>query len=249
MTQGPAVQGKMEIGVNSYCINTKGNWNGCGTCHIGLGAKPETTASQAQLENIDCLVCHQKAYKRKKIDGVFVPDPDQMAITMVEAAQTVHLPERENCLQCHAKGGGGDNFKRGDMALAHTATGDRTFDVHMATTGADLSCQSCHATANHLIAGKGSDLRVTELDLEMSCTDCHAGKESTAGHSTAKVNDHVSRVACQTCHIPVYAKDASDTAASEATEIYRTWLEPHQTASAPRRASGKSWHSRRRPAP
>jgi hypothetical protein len=31
------------------------------------------------------------------------------------------------------------------------------------------------------------------------------------------------RVACQTCHIPVYAKDANDSVASEATEINRSW--------------------------
>jgi hypothetical protein len=42
----------------------------------------------------------------------------------------------------------------------------------------------------------------------------------------------VARVACQTCHIPVYGKDAGDSAASEATETHRTWLETH-TATPP----------------
>jgi len=32
-------------------------------------------------------------------------------------------------------------------------------------------------------------------------------------------------VACQTCHIPTYAKNASDTVATEATETHRTWLD------------------------
>ena len=44
------------------------------------------------------------------------------------------------------------------------------------------------------------------------------------------VDRHVARVACQTCHIPTYAKDAADTSASEATEVYRTWLETHSDA-------------------
>ena len=57
----------------------------------------------------------------------------------------------------------------------------------------------------------------------MACTSCHTDKASTTGHATADVNRHVGQVACQTCHIPTYAKNASDTAATEATETHRTW--------------------------
>lgn len=231
MTNGPNIQGKLDMGVNSYCINTTGNWNGCGTCHAGLGARPEPTVSSSQLENIDCLICHQDQYKRKKVDGIFVPDSSAMTISMKQAAQTVHLPTREGCLQCHAKGGGGDNFKRGDMALAHANTTDQSFDVHMATTGANLTCQSCHKTEDHLMAGKGSDIRPTDLDVEMSCTVCHTGKDTTGGHSNRTVGRHVARVACQTCHIPTFAKNADDTIATEETEIHRDWQQPHPTAS------------------
>ncbi|MFT5698485.1 MAG: hypothetical protein ACI8ZB_001340 [Desulforhopalus sp.] len=231
MTNGPDIQGKLDMGVNSYCINTTGNWNGCGACHAGLGARPEPTISSSQLTNIDCLICHQDQYKRKKVDGIFVPDSAAMTITMKEAAQTVHLPTREGCLQCHAKGGGGDNYKRGDMALAHANTTDRSFDIHMARTGANLTCQSCHKTEDHLMAGKGSDLRPTDLDVEMSCTDCHTGKDTTEGHGNRTVGRHVARVACQSCHIPVYAKNAADTLATEETETHRDWQQPHLTAS------------------
>jgi hypothetical protein len=101
MTTGPASQGKIAGGVNSYCINILGNWNACGGCHIGLGAMPQTEATPAELANIDCLLCHQQAYKRKRVDGVFVPDTEAMAITMDQAVQTVHEPVRANCLQCH----------------------------------------------------------------------------------------------------------------------------------------------------
>ncbi len=128
MTNGPDIQGKLDMGVNSYCINTTGNWNGCGACHAGLGARPEAAITTSQLENIDCLICHQDEYKRKKVDGVFVPDTVAMTISMRLAAQTIHLPTRQGCLQCHAKGGGGDNFKRGDMTLA---TGKQTTEILM----------------------------------------------------------------------------------------------------------------------
>lgn len=233
MSTGPARQGKYVGAVNSYCINITGNWGGCSSCHAGLGAEPEPTATQAQLENVDCMICHQEAYKRTKVNGVFVPDTANMSITMDQAVQTVHVPKRTTCVNCHAKGGGGDNYKRGDIALAHGTTADTSFDVHMATAGGDLACQDCHATQNHLMAGRGSDLRVTENMAEIGCatSGCHTVKATNVGHTTDDVNRHVDRVACQSCHIARYAKDASDTAATEATEMFRSWLEPHPTPS------------------
>ncbi len=229
---GPDTQGKLNTALNSYCISIMGNWNACGSCHVGLGVKPETTATAAQLQNVDCLVCHQKEYKRKKVNGVFVPDTANMTVTMDQAVKTVHSPERSNCLQCHAKGGGGDNNKRGDMAMAQATTTDRTFDVHMSSTGANLSCQQCHTTQNHRIAGRGSDLRQTDLDVKMSCSTaaCHPTKSTPTGHANADVNRHINRVACQTCHIPTYARNAADTAATESTEVYRDWLIPEWNA-------------------
>ena len=38
---GPEIQGKLETAFNSYCVSILGNWNACGSCHVGLGAKPE----------------------------------------------------------------------------------------------------------------------------------------------------------------------------------------------------------------
>ena len=37
---GPALQGKKQSAVNSYCVNILGNWGGCGSCHVGLGKPP-----------------------------------------------------------------------------------------------------------------------------------------------------------------------------------------------------------------
>ncbi|MDP1990011.1 MAG: choice-of-anchor D domain-containing protein [Syntrophales bacterium] len=229
---GPETQGKLNTALNSYCISTLGNWNACGSCHVGLGAKPEATATVAQLQNVDCLICHQKEYKRKKVNGVFVPDTANMTVTMDQAVKTVHSPVRSNCLQCHAKGGGGDNNKRGDMTMAQATTADRTFDVHMSSTGANLSCQQCHTTQNHRIAGRGSDLRQTDLDVKVTCSTatCHPNKATSTGHATADINRHINRVACQTCHIPTYARNAADTAATESTEVYRDWLIPEWNA-------------------
>jgi hypothetical protein len=227
IVNGPSVQGKISGGVNSYCINIMGNWDACGTCHVGLGAQPESTVSPEQLANVDCMICHQESYRRKKDAGVFVPDTAAMTISMDEAARTVHLPTRFNCLQCHAKAGGGDAVKRGDLALAHVATTDQHYDVHMATTGANLVCQDCHTTTDHRVAGRGSDLRPSDTTESVDCTDCHAAM--LASHPGSEIRRHLDRVACQTCHIPHFAKDAADTTASEATEMHRTWLGTHGT--------------------
>ena len=77
---GPVLQGKFRSAFNSYCINITGNWGACGGCHVGLGALPEPSVTQSQLENIDCLICHQEQYKRRKVNGVFVPDTAAMTI-------------------------------------------------------------------------------------------------------------------------------------------------------------------------
>lgn len=237
MSTGPAVQGKFSETVdnstafNSYCINILGNWNnysGCSNCHVGLGVKPTVTADAEQLANIDCLICHQENYKRTRpiSGGTYYPNTASMTITMDKAVQTVSKPTRSACLQCHAKGGGGDNFKRGDLALAHGGTTDATFDVHMATTRGNLLCQDCHTTSHHKMAGRGSDLRPKESAAAINCSTsvCHSTKAGlTSGHATASVNTHMGRVSCQACHIRTYAKNASDTAASEATETNRTW--------------------------
>ena len=222
INQSSWIQGKHAGGVNTYCGNITGNWEGCSTCHVGRGAEPEALPSQAQLENIDCMMCHQDAYKRKKVDGVFQPDTANMSIGMDEAVQTVHKPTRASCLQCHAKAGGGDAVKRGDLALATAHTADKQYDVHMATTGADLNCQSCHVPENHRFPGKGSDIRPTDLagvDLDCASGGCH----NSTPHESSRINQHTEKVACQSCHIPIYGKNAGDSIATEATELHRSW--------------------------
>jgi len=232
--------GKLNSAINAYCINTLGNWNGCSGCHIGAGAKPGTVADATK--NIDCLICHQKGYKRVRnsTTGLFEPDTTKMTISMDTAVQTVHKPVKSNCLQCHAKGGGGDALKRGDLALINGTTSDRNYDVHMATTGANLSCQQCHTFTNHHVAGRGSDLRPTDSSVAVSCSTsaCHSSKAAlTSGHATASINNHMKRVACQTCHIPVYGKTAADAVldtvtgfGNQATETTRTWVTPEWSA-------------------
>ena len=211
-------QGKLTNAVNSYCINIEGDWPVCGSCHVGRGQRPDQAGSNP--ENVDCLMCHNDGYAAQRVrlrDGTMgVAQPDNSMV------QNVHRPTRANCLACHAKAGGGDGVKRGDLSMATITNADRSFDVHMSTAGSNLACQTCHVFKDHKVIGKGSDLRPTD-DLargsEVNCLTCHTDKSSREGHDTAKINDHVARVACQTCHIPVYAKVA--------TETYRDWRNHH----------------------
>ncbi len=60
------LQGKHAGAVNTYCGNITGNWQGCSSCHVGRGRSPRQQPTVGQLENIDCLICHQEAYKRNE---------------------------------------------------------------------------------------------------------------------------------------------------------------------------------------
>ncbi len=231
MAQGPMLQGKLTNAINNYCINIKGNWDLCGSCHAGRGTKP---GEGDGIDNVDCLMCHNQDYamaRVRKLDGSMGPPDETDQATLDGYVRNLHPPTRANCLKCHAKAGGGDGVKRGDLSLALIDNADPNFDVHMDVLGPDLSCQDCHIFQGHRVIGKGSDLRPTD-DLargsEVSCVSCHTGMDSGTGHSSAgRSSDpdrHVARVACQSCHIPTYGKWE--------TETHRAWDTHHDGSSA-----------------
>jgi len=219
MVNGSGIpQGKLTNAVNSYCINIEGNWSVCGSCHAGRGKRPDDPS--AGLENIDCLICHSDEYAAARTR---LPDGSMGVVNPKDSmVQNIHSPTRANCLKCHATAGGGDGVKRGDLSIATITNNDPHFDVHMNTSGSDLACQECHVFNGHKVIGKGSDLRPTD-DLargsEIECITCHAGKDLPEGHDNEEIGRHVSRVACQSCHIPIYAKVA--------TEMHRDWRQHH----------------------
>ncbi len=229
-------------GINDFCIYPDINWigkltnldgkqvdGGCARCHAGLGGKPSAEATQAQLENIDCLLCHSKSYKRTvaQVDGgwKFVPDTAAMSVSLAQAAVDITRPDSGTCLNCHTKAGGGNNFKRGDIEEAHR-TPTAAFDVHMAPReagGAGLSCLSCHTTVDHHVAGRGTDLRERDLPDRVACTNCHP----RTPHHDAKLDSHTARVSCTVCHIPEFAKVA-------ATDLHRDYAAPPDIVAATR---------------
>jgi len=76
-----------------------------------------------------------------------------------------------------------------------------------------MDCVRCHTTRAHSIAGRCYKVpafteRKSLLDDDqvhrISCVSCHTAMP----HKTnAKLNDHTDIVACQTCHIPAFARE------------------------------------------
>lgn len=199
--------------------NTAGTAAGCATCHVGfgdtrpasVGAKFPATPTQGHLDKIDCLMCHADTYNHvgKMVNGqpVLVPDAASQANMATILAGIKKTPSKAACLKCHAKAGGGDGIKQGDLDLG-MANPAHDVDVHMAATtagGAGLTCVSCHTTANHKIAGKGADMRVADTGSPgmKTCATCHG----SSPHDSGDLNEHVSksRADCTACHIPSYA--------------------------------------------
>ena len=170
---------------------------GCATCHAGLGAKPTLDNPR----NGDCLTCHAQDYRRTAVlvsDGWrFVPDRTNMPAVIEIQGQ----PSRYSCLTCHVSAGGGGNNKRGDLSDA-LVNPTPDVDVHM---GNGMLCTDCHLEQDHRIAGTGSDMRIDEGVAMRPCSDCHT---PNSDHDP-DIQQHLATVACQSCHIPAYARAVS----------------------------------------
>ena len=194
--KGMVPVGKKNI-INNFCIGISGSEGTCTRCHIGYGWADQSF-DFSEPTNIDCLVCHDNSgtYEKKK-GGAGYPDE---SVNLSYVAQSVGTPTRENCGVCHFWGGGGNNVKHGDLEVA-LLDGDKNLDVHMAVEGEDMNCVDCHVTENHQMAGKLYALS-SENKNRATCEQCH----TDAPHANKLLNEHNIRVACQTCHIPQYAK-------------------------------------------
>ncbi|HTN52436.1 MAG TPA: tetrathionate reductase family octaheme c-type cytochrome [Anaeromyxobacter sp.] len=192
----PGHPGKTRIGkknlINNFCIAIKANEKGCTKCHAGYGWADDSFDFK-NPENVDCLVCHEHTSTYVKGPaGLPTKETDLLA-----AARSVGTPARENCLTCHAYGGGGQGVKHGDLdsSLNHPAAEE---DVHMGRHG--LACVDCHAGPDHQLRGRAFSVSV-EDGHGVACTDCHTRPE----HRDARIDAHLKSVACQACHIPTYA--------------------------------------------
>jgi octaheme c-type cytochrome (tetrathionate reductase family) len=206
--------------INNFCTNARGNEGMCAQCHAGYGWRDEQFDFN-DTSQIDCLVCHETTrtyYKTPNSAGsaaCSVMFEGKPPIDFGAVARSVELPQRANCGTCHFYGGGGDNVKHGDLSSALTSP-SRKLDVHMGADGLNFACTACHVTHHHLWAG--SRYNVVSKDTDgtgkpgqrpdvATCESCHGlspHKIDSLAHF--KLNDHVQSIACQTCHIPEFAR-------------------------------------------
>ena len=194
--RGVTYAGKKNL-LNNFCIGIGGSEVSCTRCHVGYGWK-DLSFDFTVEENIDCIVCHDGTGDYyKAINAAGYPGDD---VDLQNAAQNVGHPQRSNCGNCHFFGGGGNNVKHGDLEEAMFAP-SRDIDVHMAVEGMDLQCVACHKAENHRLLGKMYSVSSMNRD-RVTCEQCHG----ESPHQKNILNEHTIKVACQTCHIPIYAK-------------------------------------------
>lgn len=206
------VHGKRDF-INNFCVAVPTNEGRCAQCHIGYGFV-DKDFDFSNPTKIDCLICHDQTgtYKKGQTNGG-LPDP---AVDLQAVARSIDVndgvPQRINCIVCHANAGGGDNVKHGDLALSLLNTA-RQYDVHMATNGANMTCVDCHdvdrtpggEVASHGIGGMA--YHSVDEGTMRECVDCHG--DPSAIHRPPAVRQMVEshpRLACQVCHIPAIAR-------------------------------------------
>ncbi|MCX8145538.1 MAG: tetrathionate reductase family octaheme c-type cytochrome [Azovibrio sp.] len=221
--------------LNGFCIGDQSNEAFCNSCHIGYGWENDEF-DFANEENVDCLVCHNQgqytkpsglaghpAYVRTEYppgSGTFL-EP----VNLAQVAAHVGPTRKENCGACHYNGGGGDGVKHGDLDSSLNRA-SRQLDVHMSADGGNFSCSTCHQTDAHQVSGSriaptaadphGPLLRGQASDRNpTTCQSCHgdaphrapAGRLSvTQLQAPELLNAHTRTLACQTCHIPTFAR-------------------------------------------
>lgn len=214
--------GKNQV-INSFCGMAITNEPRCTSCHVGYGWTDMSQPPPAADSAVDCLVCHDTTGDYRKFptlagyptsiprewpkgSGTMVLPPD-----LPNIAQHVGVTGRANCGSCHFYGGGDDGVKHGDLDSS-LVSAPRALDVHMSPNGADFSCSDCHTTWGHSVSGSRYQMTAKDtvgIDVpghtdmtRASCESCHGSQP----HQQAKLNDHVSKLACQTCHIPAFAR-------------------------------------------
>ena len=213
--------------LNGFCIGDRSNEAFCQSCHVGYGWEDETFDFTDETK-VDCLVCHNTG-QYKKIAGLaghpayerleWPPGSGKFheATDLAKVAQHVGTTSRETCGSCHYYGGGGDGVKHGDLDSSLNDP-HRDLDVHMASDGLNFACSECHKTEQHRVAGSrtamtGADphdaiRRGEHTDRNpATCQACHGDKPHAESFLHAeRLNQHTETLACQTCHIPTFAR-------------------------------------------
>jgi octaheme c-type cytochrome (tetrathionate reductase family) len=214
--------GKKNV-LTSFSLGIQSNNPVCNACHVGYGWKDNSFDFTAK-ENVDCLVCHDTTGAYRKGTGM-AGHPPVVAmevppgsgnivkpVDLKQVAQNVGKSSRDTCGNCHFHGGGGDGVKHGDLDSSLAAP-EKDVDVHMDSLGLDFTCSECHQTTDHQVSGsryaltakddQGALMRGRKEDRNAAtCQSCHGNTP----HKVTRLNRHADTLACQTCHIPRFAR-------------------------------------------
>ena len=220
--------GKRNV-INNFCTATPSNEKFCSACHIGYGMENAKTYDYKSETNVDCLACHDTTGSYKKLPGLaghpaykeieFPPGSGKMAkpVDLAKVAQNVGKTSRDTCGACHFLGGGGDAVKHGDLDTSLKKPA-KYLDVHMDAKGLNFTCATCHATQGHDIPGSrytpvgkaenAAQMRGKESkNHPATCQSCHgSAPHKTNADRADRLNSHTEKIACQTCHIPQFAR-------------------------------------------
>lgn len=218
--------------LNSFCIGDRSNEAFCQACHIGYGWKDKTFDFHNESK-VDCLACHNSGgYKKPPGMAGEVPTErtelppgsgkfiDPVDLAMV--AQHVGKTRTPNCGTCHYNGGGGDGVKHGDLDSSLNKA-SKELDVHLASKaggGAGFTCATCHQSDGHQIAGSRISMTASDPHGPLlrgdtvhagrnaaTCQSCHGDKpHKQPSLSVELLNNHTNKLACQSCHIPEFAR-------------------------------------------
>lgn len=214
---------------NVFCGSLKSNYARCTSCHIGYGWEDKDFDFSAE-QNVDCLACHDTTATYLKTEaGAGHPAYEDAfskgqpkiengrpvkKVDLSMVAQHVAKTSRATCGNCHFYGGGGDGVKHGDLDSS-LINPDRELDVHMDAEGLNFSCSTCHTADEHSVSGSryaveaydkhGIDIPGSSHGGRSTCESCHSSTPHPASVNN-KLNDHTDKVACQTCHIPEFAR-------------------------------------------
>jgi len=223
--------GKKNV-TNNFCQSVSSNEPRCTSCHIGYGWK-DKSFDFTEEKNVDCLACHDTTGTYKKLPTAaghpvynepleYPPGSGNIwePVDLTFIAQNVGATSRQTCGSCHFEGGGGDGVKHGDLDQSLVAP-NHDLDVHMDVDGANFTCATCHMPAAHVIPGSRYQVEAKDKDgltvsgkgqTALTCEDCHSLNPHPAENEmSVALNRHIDKIACQTCHIPTYARGGKPT--------------------------------------
>jgi len=219
--------GKKNV-INNFCTAVTSNQTFCSACHVGYGWKDDKFDFTSE-NNVDCVVCHDTTGKYKKLPGLsghpnykvmeWPPHSGKFRepTDLKTIAQKVGKTSRASCGSCHFYGGGGDAVKHGDLDSS-LKNPKRYLDVHMDANGLNFTCGKCHLSDSHEVTGsryaptasddKGALIRGNRDGRNpTTCVACHGNAPHPPGTAAVeKLNSHTDKIACQTCHIPAFAR-------------------------------------------